>query len=66
VCGKREVDLEYLKANTRYRSPLKETDQHVKFFWKVLMLFPLSFSACMGLLCLPRPCFHGVALCFFF
>jgi hypothetical protein len=35
VCGKREVDVDYLKANTRYRSPMKETDTHVKFFWKV-------------------------------
>lgn len=30
VCGKREIDLGYLKANTRYRSPIKSTDKHVE------------------------------------
>jgi hypothetical protein len=36
VCGKREIDLEYLKANTRYRSPVSEKDKHVRFFWEAL------------------------------
>ena len=39
VCGKREIDVDYLKANTRYRAPVKETDAHIKMFWEVLREF---------------------------
>jgi len=39
VCGKREIDLDYLKSNTRYRSPIKESDKHIQLFWKVLHSF---------------------------
>jgi hypothetical protein len=30
VCGKREIDIDYLKANTRYRLPVRPTDAHVQ------------------------------------
>jgi len=36
VCGKREIDIDYLRANTRYRAPVKGTDPHVKMLWEVL------------------------------
>ncbi|ETO27461.1 HECT type ubiquitin ligase [Reticulomyxa filosa] len=36
ICGKREIDLELLKANTVYKHGVKATDQHVQFFWQVL------------------------------
>jgi len=39
VCGKREIDVDYLKANTRYRSPVRENDPHVKMLWEVLREF---------------------------
>jgi len=39
VCGKREIDIDYLKANTRYRAPVKESDSHVKMLWEVLREF---------------------------
>ncbi|ETO22614.1 hypothetical protein RFI_14580 [Reticulomyxa filosa] len=39
VCGKREIDLELLKANTVYKHGVKPGDSHVQFFWQVLEEF---------------------------
>ncbi|GAB5369199.1 hypothetical protein AAMO2058_001385000, partial [Amorphochlora amoebiformis] len=39
VCGKREIDIDYLKANTRYRAPVTEKDTHVQLLWEVLKDF---------------------------
>ena len=39
VCGKREIDIDYLRANTRYRSPVSASDSHIQIFWKVLESF---------------------------
>jgi len=36
VCGKREIDIEYLKRNTRYRNPVTEGDAHVALMWQAL------------------------------
>ncbi|ETO10269.1 hypothetical protein RFI_27108 [Reticulomyxa filosa] len=39
VCGKREIDLELLKANTVYKSGVKVTEKHIQYFWDVLEEF---------------------------
>jgi len=39
VCGKREIDVDYLRANTRYRAPVRENDAHVKIMWETLKGF---------------------------
>jgi len=39
VCGKRDIDIEYLKANTRYRPPMKVNDKTVEMMWRVLESF---------------------------
>jgi len=39
VCGKREIDLELLKANTVYKHGVKAADKHVQYFWEVLEEF---------------------------
>jgi len=39
VCGKREIDLDYLKANTKYRNPVLSTDKHISIFWDVMESF---------------------------
>ena len=36
VCGKREIDIELLRANTIYKHGVKATDKHVQFLWQVL------------------------------
>jgi len=36
VCGKREIKIDYLRANTRYRSPVQESDPHIQMMWQVL------------------------------
>jgi hypothetical protein len=36
VCGKREINIDYLKANTRYRAPVGEHEPHVQMFWQVM------------------------------
>lgn len=36
VCGKRDIDIDYLRANTRYRHPVQATDPHVQMMWNVL------------------------------
>lgn len=45
VCGKREIDIEYLKANTVYRAPVRPTDSHVHVCYSILFFacFSLSF-----------------------
>jgi len=35
VCGKREIDIALLKANTQYRQ-VQPKDPHIKFFWDAL------------------------------
>ncbi|ETO06653.1 hypothetical protein RFI_30739, partial [Reticulomyxa filosa] len=39
VCGKHEIDLELLRANTVYKYGVKATDKHVQYFWQVLEEF---------------------------
>lgn len=36
VCGSKEVNIDYLKANTRFRSPVRKDSAHVKMLWRVL------------------------------
>jgi len=36
VCGKREIDVELLKANTVYKHGVKKNDKHIKFLWDIL------------------------------
>jgi hypothetical protein len=36
VCGKREIDVQYLKENTQYSGGIGPTEQHVTWFWEVL------------------------------
>eukprot|EP01084_Bolivina_argentea_P212487 361192_1 len=36
VCGKREIDVELLKANTIYKHGVKANDKHIKFLWDIL------------------------------
>lgn len=36
ICGKREIDIVYLRNNTRYRSPVQSSDQHVQWLWRAL------------------------------
>mmetsp|Transcript_34570 Transcript_34570/g.56303 ORF Transcript_34570/g.56303 Transcript_34570/m.56303 type:complete len:817 (+) Transcript_34570:137-2587(+) len=36
VCGKREIDVDLLRANTVYKDGVKATDKHVLFLWDVL------------------------------
>ena len=38
VCGKREIDINYLKANTKYRG-VNEDDEHVGYCWQMLREF---------------------------
>ena len=39
ICGKREISIDYLRANTRYRSPISSHDRHVTMLWDVLQSF---------------------------
>lgn len=39
ICGKREISIDYLRANTRYRSPISPNDRHVAMLWDVLSSF---------------------------
>ena len=39
ICGKREISIDYLRANTRYRSPVSPSDRHVQMMWEVLSSF---------------------------
>jgi len=39
VCGRREVDIEMLKANTVYKHGVKKSDRHIVWLWKVLKAF---------------------------
>ena len=39
ICGNREIDIEYLRSNTRYRSPVHSTDQHIQWLWRALNEF---------------------------
>ena len=39
ICGKREISIDYLRANTRYRSPISSHDRHVQMLWDVLTGF---------------------------
>ena len=39
ICGKREISIDYLRANTRYRPPLTSHDRHVQMMWDVLTSF---------------------------
>eukprot|EP00483_Globobulimina_turgida_P001790 UN01792 len=36
VCGKREIDVQLLKANTIYKHGVKPSDKHIKFLWDIL------------------------------
>jgi E3 ubiquitin-protein ligase HERC2 len=38
VCGKNEIDIEFLKANTKYRG-VEEKSEHARFFWEMLTEF---------------------------
>jgi hypothetical protein len=42
VCGERNIDVSYLRANTHYRPPVKPTDDHVQMLWKVLEEFNME------------------------
>eukprot|EP01083_Nonionella_stella_P059475 155578_1 len=42
VCGKREIDVEFLKSNTRYKQGMKATDRPVKWLWEILHEFSHS------------------------
>lgn len=39
VCGKKSIDIEYLKANTVFQHNIRSTDPHVLLFWEVLEEF---------------------------
>ena len=39
ICGKREISIDYLRANTRYRPPITAHDRHVQMMWDVLGSF---------------------------
>lgn len=39
VCGQREIDIEYLKAHTRYRAPYHRNSRHVGWLWEILTSF---------------------------
>jgi hypothetical protein len=39
ICGRREISIDLLKANTRYRAPINSSDAHVQLLWKVLNSF---------------------------
>jgi hypothetical protein len=39
VCGKRVIDIDYLKENTRYRNGVQASDPHVQMLWEVLQGF---------------------------
>ena len=39
ICGKREISVDYLRANTRYRPPVTSHDRHVQMMWEVLSGF---------------------------
>jgi len=39
ICGKCEIDIDFLKKNTKYRPGLSENDQHVQFMWQMLKDF---------------------------
>jgi E3 ubiquitin-protein ligase HECTD4 len=39
VCGKREISVEYLKANTRYRQPFSENNKLIQWFWETFESF---------------------------
>ena len=36
VCGKREIDISLLRANTVYKHGVKPNDKHIKFLWHIL------------------------------
>eukprot|EP00048_Salpingoeca_helianthica_P002631 m.58943 g.58943 ORF g.58943 m.58943 type:complete len:4152 (-) comp12215_c0_seq1:28-12483(-) len=36
ACGLPEIDLAFLRQHTHYQVGLSETDQHIRFFWRVL------------------------------
>ena len=39
VCGKREIDIDLLKANTQYKHGVKQNDKHIGYFWDALTEF---------------------------
>lgn len=39
LCGTPHVDLDFLKANTRYTIGLTESDKHISYFWQTLEAF---------------------------
>jgi len=39
VCGKGEIDIEFLKENTKYQSGFSASDEHVLMLWEVLGSF---------------------------
>eukprot|EP00743_Colponemidia_sp_Colp-15_P004697 GILK01005060.1.p1 GENE.GILK01005060.1~~GILK01005060.1.p1 ORF type:complete len:518 (-),score=109.58 GILK01005060.1:144-1697(-) len=39
VCGKRDVDVEFLRENSKYSNGYTESDRHIHMFWDVLKTF---------------------------
>jgi hypothetical protein len=39
VCGRRDIDVDYLRENTRYSRDISPRDKHVVWFWEILREF---------------------------